>query len=488
MALFSTQGAKAVGKGLHSPPGSLLSDDLAKSVAGYKRSVASRYQALIPDEIVSALSSGKFWVSPKVDGEQWCLVLDQEDGCFLANPRGRVLSGDLPLLNEAEKILSKLKGTTVVAGELFAAKKRGRPRHGDLATALAGGDKAEVERLAFMGFDLVWGGDETEQMPLEDYPKRLAVIERLFESLKRIRTAKTEVVSGADAVSKLFDTWVTEGKAEGLVVRTDANRILKVKPAITIDAAVIAYTERSEDSTQASSFLLALMREDGLFQLVGHCGNLGSEDQRRDLLKEVKALSCPSNYREANSRGALYQFIRPKLVAEILISDVQAERSDGNVMPRMVLSFENESFQARRFMPGVSLISPRLVRMRDDKEAHVGDVPVKQVFDRVFLPEATSTVDSAPLPSSTLMRRAVYTKTTKGLTAVRKLLVWKTNKESEDSSFPAFVVHWTDYSPVRKEPLKRTVRLAPSETVANDIAEGMLAKEIKKGWALSAEM
>ena len=43
-------------------------------------------------------------------------------------------------------------------------------------------------------------------------------------------------------------------------------------------------------------------------------------------------------------------------------------------------------------------------------------------------------------------------------------------------------MHFTDYSPGRKDPLKRTVRLAPDETTATAIAEDMLASEIKKGW------
>ena len=79
------------------------------------------------------------------------------------------------------------------------------------------------------------------------------------------------------------------------------------------------------------------------------------------------------------------------------------------------------------------------------------------------------------------MRREVYAKTSKGEQAIRKLLLWKTNKE-ENEDFSAYVVHWTDYSPGRKSPLKREVRLAPSEAIATQIAEAMIAKNIKKGW------
>ena len=65
---------------------------------------------------------------------------------------------------------------------------------------------------------------------------------------------------------------------------------------------------------------------------------------------------------------------------------------------------------------------------------------------------------------------------------MRKLLIWKTNKEQADPSYPAFVVHWTDYSPGRKAPLKREVRLAPTLAQANDLAEVMIVKGVKRGW------
>lgn len=68
-----------------------------------------------------------------------------------------------------------------------------------------------------------------------------------------------------------------------------------------------------------------------------------------------------------------------------------------------------------------------------------------------------------------------------GKVDVRKLVVWKTNKES--AGYPAFVVHWTDYSSTRKSPLDREVRLAPNEKEALKIAEAMIADNIKKGWS-----
>jgi len=66
--------------------------------------------------------------------------------------------------------------------------------------------------------------------------------------------------------------------------------------------------------------------------------------------------------------------------------------------------------------------------------------------------------------------------------SVRKLVIWKTNKEELDSNYSAYVIHWTDFSPDRKDPLKREVRLASVKETAITIAEKMLEKNIKKGW------
>ena len=80
------------------------------------------------------------------------------------------------------------------------------------------------------------------------------------------------------------------------------------------------------------------------------------------------------------------------------------------------------------------------------------------------------------------MRREAWTKAAKGGTSVRKLLVWKTGKESQWSGWPAWVVHFTDYSPDRKTPLERTLRTATCEATAMSVANALVLENVKKGW------
>ena len=82
----------------------------------------------------------------------------------------------------------------------------------------------------------------------------------------------------------------------------------------------------------------------------------------------------------------------------------------------------------------------------------------------------------------------MWSKAGKGGVAVRKLLVWQSGKQEAWPGWPAWVVHFTDYSPDRKTPLDRTIRTALSESEALAIADGLSAENIKKGWEEVAAM
>ena len=71
------------------------------------------------------------------------------------------------------------------------------------------------------------------------------------------------------------------------------------------------------------------------------------------------------------------------------------------------------------------------------------DAGLPQITDRVLLPELEAHAERPDLPASQIVRREVFAKVAKEQMAVRKLLIWKTNKDHVDPSYPAFVVHWT---------------------------------------------
>jgi len=214
---------------------------------------------------------------------------------------------------------------------------------------------------------------------------------------------------------------------------------------------------------------------------MGSCGNLGTDDNRRALHKSLSSTVVDSSFRCASSSGALYRFVQPEKIVEIRATDVQSlDTADDRIM-QMVLEFEGEQWVPQRKMPLASVLHPVLVRERDDKKVDATDLRIAQLLERCHIADVDGTASAVELPTSKVMRREVYAKTSKGEQAIRKLLLWKTNKE-KDEDFSAYVVHWTDYSPGRKSPLNREVRLAPSAAIATQIAEAMIEKNIKKGW------
>lgn len=498
MSLYNRDAAQPLGpEGFLAPAGSLQDLELSKQVAGYKRTVAARYRAISPDEI-SYLPRSPMLVSPKIDGQLWYLHhrADAKDGdsdgdgeTVLLAPNGKVIGGSLPFLDEIRKnVVPRTEGDLLVAGELFALRQGGRPRVGDLGSALGGGPDAEVARLGFFAFDLLEGGDAEAPEAASEYRDRLETLRRLFDGGQRAQAIKTDEVHSHEEVQERFAEWVEGGKGEGLVIRPEDGRIYKLKPIFTLDAAVIGFTEQTDAEDHVRSVLLALMRKDGRFQLLGSCGNLGTDDFRAALYEKLAPHVTESKYRYASSTGALFQFVDPTMVVEVKMTDLQVEDSQGRPIRRMVLEHEEDGgWTPLQLKAGASMIHPIFVRVRDDKKVDETDVRARQILERVDIEELEETVEKIERPKSEIQRREVYVKETKAKKAVRKLLVWKTNKEDVDDDYPAWVVHWTDYSPGRKEPIQRTVRPAPDEETAMEVAEEMLEKGVKRGWEKVAE-
>ena len=475
--------ASPLGKGSWHPAGSVDDEALVSALSTYRKRIAGAYRSVKPGDMASGVLGGPFHVSPKVDGELWFLVIDQGDA-VLVTANGKAISGDVPVLAEVRAHATKaVSGRAVIAGELFAASAgKGRPRVGDVAASLAGGAKAPVERLGFLAFDLVEGmlADAPLAAP---YTQRLDAIAELFASGKRAKSVRTDAVEAASELPALFADLVEGGKAEGLVVRSAQGTIYKIKPEFSIDAVIIGFTSRTEDPGAVRSLLMGLTREDGRTQIAGFCGNLGSDDDRRKLMTRLSALVCSSGYRCPSSSGELYTFVRPEVVAEINVTDLQTESSDGRALRAMVLDHSDaDGWKALGQMPTASWLHPVLVRLRDDKSAGPVDTRFSQVLERCEVGEASAATQEEKLPASEVMTRRVWTKTTKGKVAVRKLLVWKTNKSEINPDYPQFVVHWTDYSAGRGTPLDREVKTAPTSALAEDIAAKLIEENIKKGW------
>lgn len=462
-------GGRPFGQGVQQ--GRLEDAVLLDLLAGYKRRVSGNYRPL-PSTDIEQLSAGRMWVSSKLDGELWFLVM-QQDELLLTNAKGEVIAGNVPVLAQAQH----LDEGTVIAGELHARVEGRRARVGDLAFAMAREDGSDAEAVLFSAFDLL--RDHSGE-PEAAYEQRLKRLNQLIPGNSHLSVVATELLNTAADVRSRFQARVLTGQEEGLIVRLDNGIIHKLKPSVSIDAAIIGFTTKVDQPDLVRSVLLGLLREDGAMVLLGACGNLGAMEERQALHLKLEPLKVASQLRHASDSGGLYTFVRPELVAEVVVTDLQAELADGRQPTSPVLTLTPEGWQSAGMAASPRLLHPVLSRLRSDKAVNVQDIR----FAQVQAYQAAAAAEAAPaaeLPQSTLLRRAVWTKETKGQTAVRKLLVWKTNKEAV-ADFPAYVVHWSDFSAGRATPLDREVKPAPDEASAMQIADEMIAANIKKGW------
>lgn len=451
-------------------------DELANR---YKKAVAGRYRAIAPDEL-GTIPRGKCFASPKIDGELW--FAEFANGQATLFTRGGRRLADAPIVKELAAAANRAKTPLVVAGELHARDGSPRPRVGDVAAALACG---KHDRLGFKAFDVVETDGGPPPVPYED---RLAILRQVFGSgSQAVGVVQTEEVSDPSGLAAFVPDWVSSGKAEGMVVRSSSGDVFKVKPSFTLDTVVCGFTTKAQEPDQARSLLMGLIRPDGAMLLVGSVGTMAGAEVRKEILKTLLDGECESRFRHSSSDGALYRFVKPRVVVEVTCTDLQFEDSSGESIRKWVIRHEESQWHPVVDTHSVSLIHPVISRIRADKLADDLDARVSQLDERFVAGGFAARLAPRLLPHSTMVRRDVWTKPSKTGTAVRKLLVWKTGKESQWPGWPAWIVHFTDYSPERKTPLERTLRTALNEADAMAVAADLIAENIKKGWEVVAK-
>jgi len=229
--------------------------------------------------------------------------------------------------------------------------------------------------------------------------------------------------------------------------------------------------------------LLALMRPEGTFHILGRVGGGFNEEERRHFLSDLKDMIVDSDYAEVNEQVA-YQMVRPEWVIEVSVIDLISQSTRGAPINRMVLEWSKTApkYHVLSRLPLVGMISPQFIRRREDKTVCPMDLRLQQVSDLVEVPLIDRDARQLNLSPSQLLKREVYTKVLKGQTMVRKLVMWQTNKEKESDDFPAFVIHFTDFSPNRKTPLERDVRVSSSHEQIHELWDDLAAENIVKGW------
>ncbi len=458
-------------------------------VQDYRRQTGSRMYPLDRNDILRKIPTADFHVSKKLDGEFTALYFDSEN-LFSINPGGTVRIG-LPWQQEAEELLNKsgLK-QALIAGEFYVNHDgKRRERVHDVAGLSRQPDSEQaLSRLNFAVFDLIEVDGEFND---RSFDETWQAIDRIFSSGKLIHPVESKTASSAHDVESIFVDWVEGQGCEGIVVRSDTAGIFKIKPRHTLDVAVIGFTESTDERQgMIHDLLVAIVRGDGAIHVLTRVGGGFSDDQRREILSDLKDMVVDSEYAEVNSDHVAYQMVEPEWVIEISCLDLISQTTRGAPVNRMALRWNSDDrrYEVIRRLPLVSVISPQFIRRREDKSVTPDDVRIQQIADIVEVPMADRDATQMSLPKSEVLRREVYTKQLKGETMVRKFMMWKTNKDSESDEYPAFVLKYTDFSPNRKVPLSSEVRVTNSEQQLEALWVQFKNDYIKKGWQAATEI
>ena len=455
----------------------MLEKEMIEIAKRYKRRVAGSFVLVDADKITGKIAGSQFVATKKIDGTLQGLFY--ENGEITAvSTTGNITRG-LPCLKEAASLLKSygLK-SAVIEAELYAVLEEGkRERVGDVAIAMA--DEKLWNRLFLAPFDIVQLDGEDYRN--DNYAETIRKLYAIFDG-KLVKPVEYKELRSLDDVSSLFKQWVEEGGAEGIVLHSEMPVVYKIKARHTVDGVIVGFTCGEGDSSDSvRDIAVAMMREDGLLQIIGVTGNGFSSDQKKSLLKRLEPLICESEYIITDSRNVAFQMVKPQIVAEFSAGDFVAESSDGTPKTNPLLSFDKDNgYLSEGMVPGVSTLHFVFNRFREDKTAEKSDIRISQITDICPFSEGKST-RLTELPKSEVLAKKIFTKGSGEKLMIQKYVIWKTNKE-ETGAYPAYIFFYTDFSSGRKDMLKRDLRVSSDKEQAFAMMEQTIAENVKKGW------
>jgi len=456
----------------------MTTKEYAEIAKNYKRKVAGTFMLVDGAKITDKISGEDFCVTRKYDGTMQVLFYENNDACAVSS--NGIIRRGLPCIEEFRELAKKagFKSLTVAA-ELYAViSETGRERVGDVSSAQA--DKSQHDKLKLAVFDIL--DIDGEPFAAGHFKEKLSKIKAIFSG-NLVHPVMAKSASSRQEVVAIFDEWVKDKGFEGIVLHSELPIIYKIKPRHTVDAVIIGYTVgEDEEENSIRDILVAVMREDGLLQQFAATGGGFKDEERASLYNKLSSMGVESTYIETDSRNVAFHMVKPEIVVELSLIDFVSENSSGEAKMNMLLSYDEEhGYSSLGQTPGVAAHSLVFSRFRDDKTCNTADIRLSQITDLCEFSEVKA-IALTNLPKSKIIERRVFTKGEGEKLMVQKFIVWKTNKE-ENPLFPAYVLHYTDFSVSRKEQLKRDIRVSNNQGQIMSLLDQFLEENIKKGWA-----
>jgi ATP-dependent DNA ligase len=298
-------------------------------------------------------------VTAKLNGDFNVFHYIRGVGAYSINRYGTIRGRNYPHVKEFYDSMEKKSGvnSAIMLGETYSVSDGKMDNLPTFIHKIRSNDENLLGDINVAMFDLI---SVDNHKILGPYDFKLDEMSRWIDG-EKVKTVPYIAAKSEDDVMQFWEKWVKSGDYEGLVARDSTGNIYKVKPEKTVDAVMIGINKTpSLKDGVVSSIKAALMTPDGKFVKISDATVTDSK-LKRALFEFHKSRII----REDNDTV----YIKPEVVFEIkYIDELKSIRTlyDKNLEPVGNMEF-------------VSLVSPRILRLRSDKRVTPQDLRLEQV-------------------------------------------------------------------------------------------------------------
>ena len=442
--------------------------DIAELLINYKHNVASKYLPVRGDQIgTRVFEMEKYYLSTKIDGHL-CFIFKEGNNISILSHNNKPF--DRTELNkELESILKDQEGLFV--GEIHLHHENKRTRSYDLTKEISN-DKSDI-RIAI--FDILKLKDK--EFPSNDWNNKKNILSEIFPKSGIIFYLDEVELNSRKDIEVEFQKRAIDLNLEGVVVRGESGPVFKIKQYLSFDLVVLGYVNgHANDFSLLKEILIGVMIDKNKFLSVGIVVNGFTVSERETLSVDFEKIKVESDSIQVSNSKLPFTMIEPKYIVEIESTDIITSNSDGFIK-RPLLIFNN-NFLLDKYSNSISLTTPVFKKFRQDKKVNEKDIGLNQITRVVDIIDKVEEENNKS--ASELIKREVYVKITKGFKMVKKFLVWDTKAVLND--YPKYVFYKIDYSPSRKDKMKRDIKVSNDEEQIMKIFDAEIETDIKSGW------
>jgi ATP-dependent DNA ligase len=306
-------------------------------------------------------------IEQKVDGQSSLLNYEQGSEPVFGS-LGGVLYWDLPVLEEAAKILKAADVKAIeIVGEM-AGYRDGKIIPFNETEHIIKNPDTDKTLVHWFPYQIVKINGEEIDDDFETYKKYWKQLKKFFDGAKYIHPVK-DYSGGIQEIKQAWDKLVLKDKNEGIVVRTDDNKVYKAKPIFTYDLVIVAVGSKKGKNWphgKIGMMQMAFMDSNKIFRTAGNMGTGWSDKQSAEIYQWAM--------KNKVGEDDTYIWVKPERIVE-----VRWERTTIKDMP--AYSFKNGRYVPEGKKKSGTIVKPRFIRYREDKVVDPHDLRLTQIPD-----------------------------------------------------------------------------------------------------------